>query len=124
MKAISIGALALVAGMTSISGPAAGQGKEKRCGWIANPTPANWTLQDRDGEWLLGAQGSYQAPGLDRIPDLTTSQWVVTNGSSYGYGCACMSVATNRRSRRVTRLFSIQQLPLKTCRADKTLPKP
>ncbi|HYG29015.1 MAG TPA: DUF4087 domain-containing protein, partial [Allosphingosinicella sp.] len=36
---------------------------QRRCGWLDNPTPANWWLTDRDGEWLIGAQGGYQAPG-------------------------------------------------------------
>ena len=38
---------------------------ETRCGWLDNSTPANWLLTDRDGEWLIGSQGGYQAPGLD-----------------------------------------------------------
>jgi len=25
---------------------------QKRCGYLDNPTPANWWLTDRDGEWL------------------------------------------------------------------------
>jgi hypothetical protein len=107
-----------------LSTPAITHAKEKRCGWIANPTPANWTLRDRSREWLIGAQGGYQAPGLDLVPDLTTSDWVITNGSSYGYGCACLSVSTDLRKGRVTRIFSIQQQPLKVCRADRRLPAP
>ncbi|EMO30148.1 PF13316 domain protein, partial [Leptospira interrogans serovar Bataviae str. HAI135] len=26
---------------------------ETRCGWFHNPSPANITLYDRDGEWIL-----------------------------------------------------------------------
>lgn len=33
---------------------------ETRCGWFHNPSPANITLYDRDGEWILGVQGGYQ----------------------------------------------------------------
>ena len=30
------------------------------------------------------------------MPDMTTRGWVETNGH-YGYGCACMTVSTDRR---------------------------
>ena len=66
---------------------------EKRCGWLINPTPANWWLGDRQGEWELGVQGGYQAPGKDELPDMSARGWVETNGS-YGYGCACLTVTT------------------------------
>src|SRR5690349_18304425 len=35
----------------------------RRCGWVDNPTPSNWWLVDRDGEWEIGLQGGYQAKG-------------------------------------------------------------
>ena len=57
------------------------------------------TLVDRDGEWLIGAQGGYQAPGMDNLPDMTTAGWVESNGH-YGHGCACMDVTVDRRTRR------------------------
>ncbi len=96
---------------------------ERRCGWLQNPTPANWWLVDRDGEWILGVQGGYQAPGMDEMPDMSTRGWVEVNGH-YGYGCACMSVTTNRRTGRVTRLFSATPVPLRQCRSDRRLPRP
>ena len=95
---------------------------ERRCGWLQNPTPANWWLVDRDGEWLIGAQGGYQAPGLDNMPDMTTRGWVEVNGH-YGHGCACMNVTTDRRARRVTRIVSATPVPLRQCRADRRLPR-
>ncbi|QDZ06497.1 DUF4087 domain-containing protein [Sphingomonas panacisoli] len=96
---------------------------EKRCGWLSNPTPANYWLRDREGEWTLGEQGGYQAPGMDELPDMTAKGWVATNGS-YGYGCACLSVTTDKRTKQVTRIFSGQSVPLKQCRADRRLAKP
>ncbi|MBL7685903.1 MAG: DUF4087 domain-containing protein, partial [Deltaproteobacteria bacterium] len=36
---------------------------ETRCGWIDNPTPANWDLTDRDRTWTIGVQGGVQAEG-------------------------------------------------------------
>jgi uncharacterized protein DUF4087 len=95
---------------------------ERRCGWLQNPTPANFSLIDRDGEWLLGAQGSYQAPGMDDMPDMTTAGWVEVNGH-YGYGCACIDAVVDRASRRVTRLISARPVPLRQCRADRALPR-
>ena len=95
---------------------------ETRCGWLDNPTPANWWLTDADGEWLIGAQGGYQAPGMDNMPDMSTAGWVRTNGY-YGYGCACMNVSTNRRSMRITRIRSARPVPLRQCRNDRALPR-
>jgi hypothetical protein len=94
-----------------------------RCGWLHNPTPANWWLIDREGEWLIGAQGGYQAPGMDLMPDMSTRGWVEENGP-HGFGCACMTVTTDRRSRRVTRIYSARPMPLRQCRADRRLPRP
>ena len=96
--------------------------RERRCGWIQNPTPANWSLIDRDGEWIIGAQGGYQAPGMDEMPDMTTAGWVETNGH-YGYGCGCMDVATDAQSGRITRIFSARPVPLRQCRSDRSLPR-
>ncbi len=97
---------------------------EMRCGWIANPTPGNWWLTDSAGEWVIAMQGGYQADGLDNVPDLSAANWVVTNGSSYGYGCACLRVTTDAKAKQITRIHSVRQQPLKTCRADRKLPRP
>ena len=96
---------------------------ETRCGWLVNPTPANWWLNDRDGEWTLGIQGGYQAPGMDEMPDMTTRGWAETNGH-YGHGCACMRVTTDARTRRITRILSARPVPLRQCGADPRLPRP
>ena len=110
--------LLLAAAAMLVAAPAT----ERRCGWLHNPTPANWWLVDRDGEWLIGAQGGYQAPGMDNMPDMSTAGWVRTNGY-YGYGCACMDVTVDTRSRRITRIAAARPLPLRQCRADRALPR-
>jgi hypothetical protein len=96
---------------------------EKRCGWLVNPTPGNFELIDRAGAWLLSSQGGYQADGMDDMPDMSVAGWVSTNGS-YGHGCACLKVVTNKRTKEVTRLLASEPLPLSRCKADRTLPKP
>jgi hypothetical protein len=100
------------------------QAIEKRCGWVQNPTPANWWLVDRVGWWTMGIQGGYQAPGMDNLPDFTEGEYVATNGSAGGYACACMDVNTDRRRMKITRIYSVEQLPLSRCRRDRTLPSP
>jgi hypothetical protein len=95
---------------------------QTRCGWLQNPTPANWWLIDRDGEWLIGAQGGYQAPGMDEMPDMSTRGWIEVNGHR-GYGCACLSVTVDARNHRVTRIFSARPRPPRQCRADRRLPR-
>lgn len=96
--------------------------QERRCGWIHNPSPSNWWLVDRDGQWDIMAQGGPRPSGVT-IPDLTARHWVRENGY-YGYGCACMSVVTDARTRSVRRIVSVEQLPLERCRADRALPRP
>lgn len=96
---------------------------EKRCGWLVNPTPGNFSLVDRAGSWLLSSQGGYQAVGMDDMPDMSVAGWVSTNGS-YGHGCACLKVVTNKRTKEVTRLLASEPLPLSRCKADRSLPKP
>ena len=118
---IGILALLLAFAASAAAGPSPA-GTERRCGWLHNPTPANWWLVDRDGEWLLGAQGGYQAPGMDEMPDMTTAGWVETNGH-YGHGCACMEVTVDRRTRRVSRVHSATPIPLHRCQADRALPR-
>ena len=110
----------LAAALAGTSHPVAAQ----RCGWLENPTPANWSLIDREGEWLIGMQGGYQAPGSDDMPDMSTHGWVQSNVGGHGYGCACMTVTTNRRDHRVTRVLSARPVPLRQCRADPHLPRP
>jgi Protein of unknown function (DUF4087) len=96
---------------------------EKRCGWLANPTPANWWLTDRDGEWILSTQGRAPVAGFDDLPDMSTKGWVVTNGSSYGYGCACIDLTTDRAAKTVLRMGKATPIPLAACRKDPSLPK-
>ena len=111
--------LALLAALAASPATAA----ERRCGWIHNPTPANWWLVDRDGRWDIMSQGGPRPAGMDNIPDLTERHWVRTNGW-YGYGCACMSVVADARTRSIRRIDAVQQLPLERCTADRALPRP
>jgi len=93
---------------------------ERRCGWLANPSPANWWLRDRDGQWDLSVQGQEPVAGLDRLPDMTTMGWLETNGP-HGYGCACLMLDT-AAGHRVVRILSGEPLPTGRCSADRTLP--
>lgn len=94
---------------------------EKRCGWLDNPTPANWWLTDRDGEWGISFQDGYQANGMENIPDLSVGEYVETNGY-YGYACACMDVTADRSTLKITNIYSVEQLPLAACHQDSALP--
>ena len=93
---------------------------ENRCGWFFNPTPANAFFYDRDGEWIIGLQGGYQAEG--DWPAFEDNQWVKTN-INYGYGCACMRLLTNRKTKEVIKIESARVRPLSTCRKDQALKK-
>jgi hypothetical protein len=100
---------------------------ERRCGWYANPAPGDLLLTDRQGDWwITGGGDGADARGIDNVPQYNERQFVETNvsGSGHGYGCACMTVETDARTRRVTRIFAGDILPLARCRADKALPRP
>lgn len=93
------------------------------CGWVHNPTPGNWWIDDSLGQWVLGTQGAEPMPGMDAIPDLSGRQWVRTNGY-YGYGCGCIDATVDRKGKRVLQIHGFKQKPLAACRADRKLPRP
>ena|SRR5687767_2074640 len=93
---------------------------EMRCGWFSNPTPANASLHDRDGEWIIGVQGGHQAEG--DWPGFSPKQWIETN-VHYGYGCACLRMQVDRATEKVIRIESAKARPLSACRRDRALRK-
>ncbi|MFB8792015.1 MAG: DUF4087 domain-containing protein [Potamolinea sp.] len=120
MKRTLLISSALISGLFLFALPA--NAAETRCGWLQNPTPANWWLKDRDGTWTISVQGGYQARGMDNIPNIDNKEYVRTN-INYGYGCACLRVSTDRNRMRITSIESGKPLPLRTCREDTSLPK-
>lgn len=95
---------------------------ENRCGWVQNPTPGNWWLTDRDGQWTIMAQGGYEAAGIENIGDISAGDYVANNGN-YGYACGCMKVDTDG-DETITRIYSFRQLPIGKCENDGALPAP
>jgi hypothetical protein len=107
-------------GLISSALPAVAVAAENRCGWIENPTPRNWWLEDRDNTWTIMTQGSDEgAEGMDLIPDISERDYVATNGN-YGYACACLKVETDGKE-TITKILSFKQLKLAQCRNDKSL---
>jgi hypothetical protein len=97
---------------------------ENRCGWVVNPTPGNWWLTDRDGDWILATQGSdREALGMENIGDISAGDYKAVNGN-YGYACGCMKVETevSGGQRYVTAVYSFKQGKLAQCAKDKALP--
>lgn len=114
-------AMLIAAGLTATAANA----QETRCGWYENPTPANHWLTDGVRQWIIGAQGGFQARGIDRIGDPSRGQWVPTHpNGSYGYGCACARVRSDRRNGRITQIYSWRSVPLAQCRNDRRLREP
>ncbi|CAH0308700.1 hypothetical protein ROS9278_04837 [Roseomonas sp. CECT 9278] len=105
--------------LAGLSGPALAQ--ERRCGWLDNPTPGNWWLEDREGRWELSTQGRRMPPGMDPVTDMTARDWVRPHGN-YGYGCACLTVLAEPGTRVVSRVVRAEQLPVARCAADRALP--
>jgi hypothetical protein len=107
---------------TTAPASSSGGGKiENRCGWFENPTPGNAWLTDRDGEWIIGVQGGHQAEG--EHPEFADDQWIKTN-INYGYGCACLKVKVDYKTRRVLEIASATAKPLSACRNDPALKEP
>ena len=123
MKVFRSVLFALVLCAASASASAAESAPARRCGWLDNPTPGNWWLHDRDGEWTLGEQGGYQAQGLDDLPDMST-QGVIPANAPHGYSCACITATVDVQSRRVLRIVSGAPVPLAQCKADKAIRRP
>jgi hypothetical protein len=117
---LSFAAVALGSGRPETPRIPAAEQFETRCGWFSNPTPANASLYDRDGEWIIGVQGGDQAEG--DWPSFKPGQWVETNGH-YGHGCACLRVRVNRETHHVIEIESARARPLAVCRRDRSLKK-
>src|SRR5215217_5253650 len=117
---VFVGCLLLIAAALATAQPrsSAIEVSETRCGWFSNPTPANASLYDRDGEWIIGVQGGYQAEG--DWPSFGPKQWIETN-VHYGYGCACLRVQVNRSTHEVIKIESSKARPLSACRNDRKL---
>lgn len=93
---------------------------ETRCGYLVNPTPANWFLKDAEGTWTISRQGGYQAPGRDNMHSLQGVEYVKINGN-HGYTCACLDVDTDSSQMKITWIQSSKALPLSTCQEDPNL---
>ena len=118
----------LLAAMVCVAWPA-GAAEQTRCGWLGNPTPANWWLDDADGSWTISAQGGWHAEGFFDLPmpdPALDDEWVSSNGepgrSYYGHGCACLVGRFDGSDGRVLSVASMRELPLARCRADAALP--
>jgi hypothetical protein len=117
-----IGKIGLVVALVALA-PIRPALAEERCGWLENPTPANWWLKDARGLWIISAQGGPYAEGVENLPEPAPDHFVATNGH-YGYSCACVSGTFDVHAERMTRLETARVLPLSVCRGDKALPRP
>ncbi len=92
---------------------------ETRCGWISNPTPANYWIDDADGEWIISVQGGYSAKGdIEAYP--SDDQMVRTNGH-YGYWCGCITGSFDRKQGKVIEIVSSTAKNLNVCMEDPNL---
>ena len=114
----------IVAGTLAACAPASAATTQRLCGWISNPTPANWWLTDKRGEWIIGAQGGHQAEG--DLPDFARGKqyWVKTQPNGYGYGCACLDAVVDEGTKEVSKIVTARGLRLQACREDPALKEP
>lgn len=95
---------------------------EIRNGWFYNFTPGNMTLIDRDGEWIIGVQGGFQAEWQVEV-DLTANEdeSVLINGP-HGYSCVSIDVTLDKKSKHILVIKEAKQLLLKKCLEDLDIP--
>lgn len=92
------------------------------CGWIDNPTPANYWITDAAGLWVISAMGGYQAEG-DVASQNDDNQVIYTNGN-YGSWCGCVKATTTdsrKNGRRIVKIVSSKVLPLSKCLNDSSI---
>ena len=94
------------------------------CGWVENPTPANWTLTDKSAQWIIGVQGGHQATGA--LFDFPKGKkfWVNTQPNGYGYGCGCLDATVDAAKHEVAVIAKAKVQKLSVCRKDKALKEP
>lgn len=93
---------------------------ETRCGWLNNPSPSNFSLSDKDREWIIRVQGDRQ--GIDfELPTFKRGQYVRYFEGSYGYGCACLQMKVDYETSYVLEIRKSYARPLSVCRKDKAL---
>lgn len=90
---------------------------EQRCGWIESLSPAQITLEDQDGSWLI-AKAGHQAKGQELLPELNLTS--PTGGSA---ACGCLDVVVNNDQNAIERIVGAYALPLSECQNDSLLPK-
>ncbi|HBT9029827.1 TPA: DUF4087 domain-containing protein, partial [Klebsiella pneumoniae] len=94
--------------------------KENRCGWLENPTPGNYWLTDKDGDWTISTQGKEGPTGMEYLVGFPSKEFINTN-NSYGYGCGCILSEASKESKEITRIFNFKALPLRVCKTDPSL---
>ena len=118
MRRILILAAALALATPALATP------QHLCGWIENPTPANWWLTDKSGEWIIGVQGGHQAEGDLPDFDIGKQYWVKTQPNGHGYGCACIDAEVDAATREVATVVKTKVMRLGVCRRDRALKEP
>lgn len=83
--------------------------KENRCGWLENPTPGNYWLTDKDGDWTISTQGKEGPTGMEYLVGFPSKEFINTN-NSYGYGCGCILSEASKESKEITRIFNFKAL--------------
>lgn len=108
--------------LATILGTMSAQAVETRCGWIDNPTPANWWLTDADGTWTISVQGGYSISdkSWDNMTKAISGQFEAYNGKNYGRYCGCI-VGTFSTENDVLTVQSSSAKPLSACKNDKKI---
>ena len=96
---------------------------EYRCGWLDNPSAGHFQFIDKQAAWTISKPGVYQlaATSINNLPKRVESEFIRTNGE-FGYSCSCLSVSTDSKSKRITKIAHLgKQVLLKRCLEDKSI---
>ncbi len=89
---------------------------EHRCGWLKRYiAPDSWRLSDAHDVWIFPLQGDddIDYDSADNIPTLIEQE--------NDLACVCLTVNTDKASKRILRIVKGKALPIKKCKDDKKL---
>lgn len=99
---------------------------EMRCGWLLNPTPANWYLEDRDAIWTLSVQGKGGRDNGFYNADMPENLDQTKIGTDQGrdYYCACIRGQVDPKTNWFIEVTSVRYNPMSQCKNDPAINMP
>jgi hypothetical protein len=115
---------AVITATTVLTISATSYARERRCGWVVNPTPGSWFFKDKDGIWELSSQGRLGVPGFDDMGDVGIEDIPIREDdpeSLWRAACACFEMSVDSTQTKVLRIIKATKRPIAACRKDRAI---